>query len=54
MHWLSKYSLGGFVRNIGNEVYKTGVNHNYAVTPAGVGAVASVGRSYGATVRVSF
>jgi iron complex outermembrane receptor protein len=49
-----KYSVGGFVRNFTNQVYKTGVNFNYTVTPAGVGAVPSVGRSYGATVHVSF
>jgi len=49
-----KYSVGGFARNFTNDVYKTGVNYNYTVTPAGVGAVPSVGRSYGATVHVSF
>lgn len=49
-----KYSVGGFVRNFSNDVYKTGVNFNYTVVPAGVGALPSVGRSYGGTVHVSF
>jgi hypothetical protein len=49
-----KYSFGGFVRNFSNDVHKTVVNFNYTLVPAGVGALPSVGRSYGATAHVSF
>lgn len=41
-----RYSIGGYVRNVGNTVYKTGVNDTLAVTP-------SAPRVYGVTVHAS-
>lgn len=46
----SKYSVGGFVRNLGNDIYPTGL---YIDTGVAAG-VPSIGRTYGVTMHLSY